>query len=189
MTMRTAFIPVAVKAAERSATNPALIISNLQSPLDTFLLSFVRRPFLLLVPERAKSAPVIGWMLRLAGVIFVPADRRGQMKALVASVDALKNGKSVAMFPEGVPKTDGVIRPFPSAVFSAARKAQVPVVPVTINGSYQLFDGGVMPKRRPSTSILITVHEEIKADPDDSKTALTTREIIRNVLPRELQGE
>ncbi|CAN8067501.1 unnamed protein product [Agarophyton chilense] len=180
---------MAAKGLHNTPRSPSLIISNLQSPLDTFILSFLQRPYLLLVPERAKRAPLVGWMLRLAGMIFVSSDRRGQMAALIACTEALKNGKSVALFPEAVPRLDGVIASFPSAIFSAARKSGVPIVPVTIDGSYRVFEADRATVRRPSKPISVTVHKPVTADPDDKKTALNVRDIIRSELPRELRGE
>ncbi|KAI0563786.1 1-acyl-sn-glycerol-3-phosphate acyltransferase [Gracilaria domingensis] len=189
MTLRTSFLPVSTTGLRNAPRSTSLIVSNLQSPLDTFILSFVQRPFLLMVPERAKKAPIVGWMLRLAGMIFVSSDRRGQLAALKACTDALKTGKSVAVFPEGMPRMDGVIASFPSAIFSAARKSGVPIVPVTINGSFKMFGSGFAPVRRPSTSISLTVHETVSYDSDDKETARNVREVIRNGLPASLRGE
>lgn len=189
MTLTTCFLNISVTGSKNLPQATSLIVANMQSPLDLFVLSFLSRPFLVIAPERARKAPIFGWMLRLAGAIFVPATRRGQMQALTASVEALKAGNSVAMFPEATPSGDGIIQRFLSPVFSVARKALVPIVPVTIHGTFRMFENGVIPTTRPKQPISLQVHEPILADADDRKTAQIVYDCIRKGLPEHLRGD
>jgi 1-acyl-sn-glycerol-3-phosphate acyltransferase len=133
-------------------------------------LSFIDGPLLFwLIPHKVRvllkkeafGYPVIGLGMRLAG--FVPVDRRG-FKAGKKSIDKAsesirKKGYSFLIFPEGTRSRDGHIQPFRRGAFFLAVNSQVPVIPVSISGSYEL-----MPKGSFSTKkglIKVVFHPEV----------------------------
>lgn len=166
----------------------ALFVANCQSPLDMFAVAAVRRPARFVVPAAALKAPVIGWVMSLAQWVGVGgADRRAQMKALKDATGVLQDGASLCMFPEGAPSKDGRIGKFSPAPFRAAKKAGVPVVPVTIKGTGEMFVGegkaGVVPSRRPSGPIEVILHSPIgPSEGSDKELAEMACEAVRSAL-------
>jgi 1-acyl-sn-glycerol-3-phosphate acyltransferase len=133
-------------------------------------LSFIDGPLLfwliphkirVLLKKEAFRYPVLGLGMRLAG--FVPVDRRdfksGKKSIDRASESIRKKGYSFLIFPEGTRSRDGRIQSFRRGAFFLAVNSQVPVIPVSISGSYEL-----MPKGSFSTKkgrIKVVFHPEV----------------------------
>jgi 1-acyl-sn-glycerol-3-phosphate acyltransferase len=61
------------------------------------------------------------------------------MKSIEQAVEKIRSGASVLLFAEGTRTLDGKLQQFKRGAFNLAVKAGVPVVPLTINGSYRLL--------------------------------------------------
>lgn len=88
--------------------------------------------------------PFVGWSMKAAGYISV--DRSNKKKAyqsFVATVEKIKHGCSVVIFPEGTRSEDGTIGPFKKGSHLLAIRAKAPMVPVTIIGT-----GNIIKKSR-----------------------------------------
>ena len=71
---------------------------------------------------------------------MVPVDRGGMNMNTMNSLKAkLKEGWSVLIHPEGTRSADGIFREIKSGASVLAIDAGVPIVPVYINGAYELF--------------------------------------------------
>ncbi len=88
--------------------------------------------------------PVYGWMMRRFGNVPVPdvPSRASLVTMTVRAREALSAGMSLAAFPEGSRTRDGRVRPFRKGIFSLALACGVPVVPMSIVGSYEFFRTG-----------------------------------------------
>jgi 1-acyl-sn-glycerol-3-phosphate acyltransferase len=178
-----------LKALDANA--PALFVANCQSSLDIFALAFVKRRMRFIVPSAALRAPLIGWVMSFAQWVGVSgADRRGQMNALKDATSVLENGGSMCIFPEGSPSETGRMSPFSSAAFRAAKKAGVPIVPVTIDGTRQMFVPNVaVPSRSPTGPIRITIHLPIDSGVGDEKEiAELAFRAVNSALPDEVRS-
>jgi 1-acyl-sn-glycerol-3-phosphate acyltransferase len=91
------------------------------------------------------KVPLYGWMMgRFGGNIPVPdaLDRAGLKLMRERAKTALDSGISLVAFAEGSRTRDGHVREFKKGVFSLAHKFGVPIVPMSIVGSYQFFQTG-----------------------------------------------
>ena len=116
-----------------------LIIANHLSYADGFALcSKLHRPVRFLVFGSFFRVPVLGFLLRAIGAIPVNGgDRRAALMAsLNGAVAALQRGEVVAIFPEGKLTRSGGIDRFKSGLERIASRANVPVVPVYLDGLY-----------------------------------------------------
>lgn len=85
--------------------------------------------------------PWFGWILRNSGVI--PLDRtRGDLGAMRRALQALKEGKGLALFPEGTRSPDGRIQTPKGGIGFLVAKAGVPVIPAYIEGTYDAWPKG-----------------------------------------------
>ena len=107
--------------------------------------------------------PVFGWIWQYSGNI--PIDRKNP-KAFIKSLDkaslTIKNGRCIVLYPEGTRTKDGNMQQFKRGPFSVAIKSQGTIVPVTINGSFNLHRKGSR-IINPGTINLI-VHDPIKIE-------------------------
>jgi len=122
-----------------------LFVANHTSWIDIELLHSQRAACFVAKAEIA-SWPLVGWLAASGGTIF---HRRGNNHSLAAvmqvMVDRLREGRSVAVFPEGGTGHNGVLKVFHARIFQAALDAEVPVQPVAlrfVRDGRRLIDAG-----------------------------------------------
>lgn len=82
--------------------------------------------------------PFLRLLFRHVGVI--PLDReKGDMKAMKTAIQLLRDGASVALFPEGTRSLDGKFQPPKPGIGFLVSKGNAPVVPVYVHGSYEAW--------------------------------------------------
>ena len=144
---------VSVSGLENLPEGGCLIVSNHQSYFDIpVLLSVLKHPFGFVAKSSVHYIPVIGsWMRHIHCVSINRDDPRGAMATLLDScVKELGEGHAVCIFPEGTRSGGGEIKPFKKGAFVTAETAGVPIVPVVIEGSYNLWENspmGIRPAR------------------------------------------
>jgi len=147
--LRIAMSPIQVEGLEHlqplrqnnSHRPVAVYASNHLSYYDTPAL-FAKLPFQFRILAKASlwKVPFIGWYLQRSGQ--VPIDT-GSGRSLIASlgrgVKTLENGLPLVLFPEGGRTPDGEVKTMVAGAAWMAIKAQVPLVPVTLVGTYELL--------------------------------------------------
>jgi 1-acyl-sn-glycerol-3-phosphate acyltransferase len=106
--------------------------------------------------KELEKVPFFGWGLKLPKV-YIGVDRGGGQEALQsldAAAEKIRNGASVLLFAEGTRSPDGRLQQFKRGAFNLAVKAGVPVVPLSINGSYSILSKNSL-RLRPGTITLI----------------------------------
>jgi 1-acyl-sn-glycerol-3-phosphate acyltransferase len=159
-------VAVTITGSELLPDGPVIFMSNHQSNFDILsLLAAMPRQIHWIAKKELFEIPVFGPSMRRGG--YIPLDRSDGRKALQSMDEAaatIHQGKSVVLFPEGTRTQDGNLLPFKRGGFILARKAAVPVVPVTINGSGRVNPGGQI--RLYSGKIHITLHPPLVAPPE-----------------------
>ncbi|MEM8549898.1 MAG: AMP-binding protein, partial [Verrucomicrobiota bacterium] len=79
-----------------------------------------------------QSVPIVGWVLRRAGVI--PVSTRRSKVAIKTAAACLERGEVVGIFPEGKLTRDGKVNDFKAGFRLIARRAKAPIVPVFLDG-------------------------------------------------------
>lgn len=140
--MRIALSPVTVVGEQNLRRHPvAVYASNHLSYMDTpVLFSAVPFQFRILARQSLWKVPFIGWHLERSGQIPVNTENpRASISSLSAGVKALKSGMPLIVFPEGGRSKDGHLSTFMSGPAYMAIRAQVPLVPMAIVGTYELL--------------------------------------------------
>ncbi len=118
-----------------------LIFSNHQSFIDIPLLSgCIPIYFKWLAKKSLFKIPIIGTSMSLAG--FIPIERESARKAQqsIAMVQKrLQKGESIMVFPEGTRSYGDRLGPFKRGGISVLSGVNVPILPVTISGSYNVL--------------------------------------------------
>jgi 1-acyl-sn-glycerol-3-phosphate acyltransferase len=119
-----------------------VIISNHQSLLDILLINCLRYKFKWISKIENFNVPVIGWYLKMAKYITVDrGNEESKLEILGKSYNCLKKGISIMIFPEGTRSLNNEIGFFKRGAFQMALEANVPILPVLIDGT-----GGILPK-------------------------------------------
>lgn len=115
--------------------DPVLFVANHTSWIDIVMVHSQRAACFVAKAEIARW-PLIGWMAGTGGTIF---HRRGSNHSLASvmqvMVERMRDGRSVAVFPEGGSGFNGVLKVFHARIFQAALDADVPVQPVALRFS------------------------------------------------------
>jgi 1-acyl-sn-glycerol-3-phosphate acyltransferase len=154
-------VSVTLAGAEHVPDGPVIFMSNHQSNFDILaLLAAMPRQIHWIAKKELFEIPVFGPSMRRGG--YIPLDRGDGRKALQSMDEAaatIRQGKSVVLFPEGTRTQDGNLLPFKRGGFILARKADVPVIPITINGSGRINPANQI--RLFSGDIRITLHPPV----------------------------
>lgn len=141
-TINTIGIELEVEGVENIPEGPCVFIGNHTSILDIPIMLFtINRMVGFISKKEVLKAPVLGTWLKRAHCI--PLDRenpREAIKTINQGVELLKNGYSIAIFPEGTRSKDGNIQEFKKGSLKLATKSQVPIVPVAIDRAYRSYE-------------------------------------------------
>ncbi|MBX3422617.1 MAG: 1-acyl-sn-glycerol-3-phosphate acyltransferase [Pirellulaceae bacterium] len=129
---------------------PALILSTHQSNFDPVLVGLVfPDPISGLARSTLFVNPLLAWIIRLLNAIELDRDRSG-IAGLKATLQQLKYGQKVLIFPEGTRSPDGSLQPIKSGFLVVAKRTRVPLIPVAIAGAFEALPrGSLWPKRHP----------------------------------------
>jgi len=138
-------VHLAVKGEEHLWTHrPAVFLINHQSNMDMFIASkLIRKDLTGIAKKELQNYPFIGQLMQAAGVIFI--DRKNREKAIEAmqpAVDALKNGTSIVIFPEGTRSRSYELGAFKKGAFHLAMQAGVPIIPMVLRNAHDALPRG-----------------------------------------------
>ena len=88
--------------------------------------------------DRFIYMPIIGHFIRTLGAYPVKLEKSDRA-ALRLSLEHLKSGGALMIFPEGGRTRTGQVMPFKPGVIRLALEAQAPIVPVTVVGGYEAY--------------------------------------------------
>lgn len=126
---------------ERLKPQVAVYACNHLSYMDTPAI-FGTLPFQFRIVARHDlwKLPFIGWHLRRSGQVPVNVDNpRASIASLSSAVRTLKSGMPLFIFPEGGRSHDGHLASFLNGPAFMAIRAQVPIVPMALIGTYELL--------------------------------------------------
>ena len=125
-------------AQGRRVKGGALIISNHFCALDYMLNLFLfpgRKLYIVVAEMIYKRSKFYHWAMPIFGGIRSDRDVMG-MRFIDDSVAVLEKGKLVQIYPEARNTDDGLMHPFKPSYILIALRADVPIIPVIIDGNY-----------------------------------------------------
>jgi 1-acyl-sn-glycerol-3-phosphate acyltransferase len=140
--LKTIGIRVRVEGMENvHPTQAAVYAANHLSAADIpVLYAHLPVQFRILAKKELFRYPFLGWYLKRSGQIpIVYGDAHASLRSLNRAGDALRKGVPLVIFPEGGRSASGQLRDFMNGAFYVAIRAQAPVVPVAIVGTYELL--------------------------------------------------
>jgi len=117
-------------------------VSNHGSIFDIVLaLAYIGRPFGFIAKKELLYIPLINaWISILGGLFIDRKNLRKGLKVINKGIKRLKNGGSILIFPEGSRSRGQGLLPFRPGSFKLATQSGVPIIPVAISGSYDVFE-------------------------------------------------
>lgn len=90
--------------------------------------------------ELQKIPGITVWMKNLNCIFMDRNNMRKSGEAIITGIKTLKSGKSLVIFPEGTRSKGDKMGEFKAGSFKLATKSKVPIIPVTMDGSYKLME-------------------------------------------------
>lgn len=188
-------LPVKVEGRELLDKRQSYVfVANHQGPYDIFLVyGYLGRSFRWMMKKSLRNIPLVGKACESAGHIMV--DKSGP-KAIHRTYEqaeqVLKHGVSLVVFPEGARSFTGHMGKFRRGAFQLADELRLPVVPVTIDGSFD-----VLPRQKGINFVTwhqlrLVIHDPIVSEEQGpeavQKTLEQSYETIMQALPLQYQG-
>jgi 1-acyl-sn-glycerol-3-phosphate acyltransferase len=145
---------VRVSGLDNLPTGNCVVVANHASYIDGPLLKgYLPWRFNFVIKGEMRNFPPAHFVLRRMGAKFVErADIQGSTRDARQLVKAALRGESLGFFPEGTFIGEAGVGRFRPGAFVAARRGDMPVVPIAIHGSRHVLPHGAwLPRRGPLT--------------------------------------
>lgn len=176
-------IQVDVEGLEHIQQDQAqILIANHQGFFDIFALSgFLPLQIRWMAKSSLFKIPFVGWSITASG--YIPVDRSNRKKsyqAFLTTIEKLKAGNSIVIFPEGTRSEDGTIGPFKKGSLLLSVRSGAPLVPVTLLGTGSIIKKGSCIIKPGRVQIVISPPLSSQAVKDDKEENVlrTLRDII-----------
>lgn len=162
--MMASLIPVTVEGRENIEKDRSYVfVANHQGAYDIFLVcGYLGAEIRWMLKRALEKIPFLGIGCRHAGYVYVDNGNPGAVRSTYRRAEkALEGGASLMVFPEGSRTKTGKINRFKKGAFALADELRLPVVPMTINGSYDILppqrDGKFIHRH----ALRLTIHKPI----------------------------
>ena len=126
--------------------------------------------------------PIWGWSLAVGHYIAIDRFKaKDAMKSLDEAARKIRNGASVLLFAEGTRTRTGKLQPFKRGAFALAARAGIPVVPLTINNSFNILPKGSL-RIRPADISLVVDKPIPTSNVDGKADEMKLMEEVRQVI-------
>ncbi|MFB4159192.1 lysophospholipid acyltransferase family protein [Geomicrobium sp. JSM 1781026] len=187
-TLRIASTDVAVHGQHNVKEKESyLYVSNHQGNFDIpLLLSHVNINLSFIAKKSLQNVPLFGTWMTYKQCIFLDQEKpREAIRKLKEAGEMVQAGKSVCIFPEGHRSKGSFLGEFSNSAARISKKIGIPVLPITIDGSYKILEennGQIKPAR-------VNIHVHPPLNPEQYGTTAEFNEVIENTIAAPLRLE
>lgn len=180
-------VKINVKGIENLPEGSCLYVANHQSLFDVpVILTATKRPMgFIAKKELEKVKAISGWMKELHCVFMDRSNIRESVKSINEGASNLKNGYSMAIFPEGTRSKDGKLGEFKKGSMKLGIKGDVPIIPVTIDGTYKIREGNEKNEIKPA-QVNVIIHKPINPSELTKEELSNLSETIKEIIGESL---
>lgn len=140
--VRCVGVRVYVSGTEHIPEGTCIFAANHTSSADApAVVGAIPRRIAILLKESLFEWPIVGQAFHLAH--FIPVDRSNRDSAITSlekATEALRNGQSFLIYPEGTRSPDGRLQEFKKGTAVMAIKSGVPIVPIACAGAHRVME-------------------------------------------------
>lgn len=156
---------------------PLCVVANHQGDADILLVvGFVPRLVGFIAKRELTRVPIISWWMRAMHCVFIErGSARQALEAIDQAARRIRDGQAMILFPEGTRSRGRGMARFKPGSMKLAQDAEAPILPVTIDGTYRLFEqrGVITPAR-----VRLTLHPIV---PAETLARLSRRELASHL--------
>lgn len=140
--VRAVGVRLHVKGTDRVPPGTCLFVANHTSSADApAVVNAIPRRIAILLKKSLFQWPIVGQAFTLAR--FIPVERSKHESAIASlekAIEAMKEGQSFLIYPEGTRSPDGRLQEFKKGAVVMAIKAGVPIVPVACSNAHRIME-------------------------------------------------
>lgn len=160
-------VKVTVSGRENIDKNTSYVfVSNHQGAYDIFsIYGYLGHTFRWMMKKSLEKIPFVGFACRKAEQIFVDNSSPIAVRQTMAEArERLRDGMSLVVFPEGTRSRNGKMSKFKKGAYQLATQFELPIVPITIDGAYDILPKDAKLPRW--GHIKITIHKPVPVAED-----------------------
>ena len=158
-----------------------VFLANHQGYYDIFLAyGYLGHNFKWMMKEYLKKIPFVGYACVKSKHIYLPDGISGIAKAVQQARETLQGGMSMIIFPEGTRTRTGKMSPFKRGSFMLANEIGLPIVPMTINGSFDVLSRN--DKSVNLGTVTLTIHKPITAEERQGKQTKVVMQEVFDII-------
>lgn len=136
-----------IRVKKNTSVNPDksyVFVANHQGAFDIFLTyGFLDQNIKWVQKQELRKIPFVGKASEIAGHVFVDnSSIKAMLRTIKKAEQELEDGTSMVIFPEGARTRDGKMGRFKKGAYIIAKEMKLPIVPLTINGAYDVLKIG-----------------------------------------------
>ena len=158
-------------------------VSNLDPPI---LIPSIPGRCSVLVKKELFRTPILGTGMRQADL--VPVDRRDREAAIESvrgAIEVLRKGLHMVIYPEGTRSSDGRLLPFKKGPFHLAMDSGVPIVPVTMLGTFESWPRDRFALHPGTATVVFHLPIDPRGYADRDALMEAVRQAVASALPAE----
>ena len=180
--LRYAGVTTSVYGLDNIPKGPVLFAPNHQSDFDIMIAETYLDQCGILSKEVIGRIPLVRPWMDLLGVVYIDRqDARQSVKALKECEKQLLDGQNFIIFPEGTRSKSENVGEFKAGTLRIAAKHGIPIVPVSIDGSYKIMEANHGKWIRPG-HVIMTVHPAIETAGLDKAAQKQLAETVRQAV-------
>lgn len=163
-----------------------VFVPNHQSYADIFLIyGYLGHNIKWVQKQELRKIPFVGKACEIAGHIYVnQSSYKSMRETIVKAKGQLSNGASIVMFPEGARTKTGKMDKFRRGAFIIAQEMKLPVVPITVNGPFDVMRRGSL--LLTPAKLELVIHEPIPTENLDENEIVELMNKCRDIVHSEL---
>ena len=175
----------------KSKLNPSeryIFCPNHFSYLDIAAMGLNKHNTIFVGKNDMVDIPLFGFMYRKLHITVDRSKLKSRYSTMLKTLDALDEGKSLVIFPEGgiVTEKDPVMSSFKDGAFRASIEKQIPIVPVTIPFNWIILPPNEFLLRwRP---LKVIFHEPINPEKFSLDNIAAYKDYVKNIIEKELES-
>lgn len=175
-----------VEGIENIPEEPCVFISNHQAIFDGFMLTaFINKSTGFIAKKEIKKIPLVSsWLSDMHSIFIDRKNIKESLRAINEGVENIKKGYSMVIFPEGTRSLKSEMGEFKKGSFKLATKAGAPIVPITLDGTYNVLEVG---NQVTGNKIKMVIHKPIYLDTLSREEIRELPKTVHEIIYKELK--
>ena len=176
-----------VTGRENIPSENCVFISNHQAIFDGFvLLAYIDKPFGFIAKKEIKKIPLVSNWIQSIGSIYIDRESpRESIKTIQKSIEKINQGDSMLIFPEGTRSLSSSMNSFKKGSMKLAIKSKVAIVPITIDGTYNVLEVGT---KVTGNKVKMVIHKPIYVDLLSKEEQQDLAQYVQDIIEAELKN-